>query len=193
MIRKPDTFVDRLEAQQRVCTDLFLAWEVAFHRYAVAQGVPASAHVGLSLKPHISPLPERVVIEALYGGLDAWGLMLVTARHERGYIVEKVKSWRERPLQLEGGTLMPENVGEYLDAWDRRLTEGEGDEMLALCFSDDALEGKGDPGDYCPSCLKAEWQTNEETGKRLPPACVRNAGDTRQCRREQAEQAWHHD
>jgi hypothetical protein len=54
----------------------------------------------------------------------------------------------------------------------RRLTEGEGDDLLTLCFSDDGLEGKGDPGGYCPSCLMGEWTTNEETGKRQPPACV---------------------
>src|SRR5918911_5282228 len=70
-----------------------------------------------------------------------------------------------RPGQwhIEGHGAVPSLVMVPLgERMSRRLTEGEGDEMLTLCFSDDGLEGKGDPGGYCPSCLMAEWRGGGE-------------------------------
>jgi hypothetical protein len=101
------------ELVHAVCNDFAVAWGVGLlcydHPgiYDHVGGIPDEPAVPrpLYFEPHIS-LPDRTLIHRLRDELDTWGLMLLTARHELGYLWLKAKQWCQ------------DHTRPWLDEWD---------------------------------------------------------------------------
>ena len=104
---------ERRELVHAVCSDLLGVWSVAllcYHRPHLYKHIGGIAEHDRLLRPlYFQPrisLPDRALIHRLRDELDTWGLMLLTARHELGYLWRKVTLWQQHRARP------------WLDEWD---------------------------------------------------------------------------
>lgn len=102
----------------RVCSDLCLVWEAALDTYEGGEAAPELDRARLHLEPHVS-LPSPELIRALYAVYNTWSLLLITARHELGYLYRKVEDWHKQACTLP--ELSMDILPACLDHWDLGL------------------------------------------------------------------------
>ncbi len=81
------------------CSHFGVQWLIAFHMVTTAELKKREPHMSvrlevLQLYPHLS-LPNSALIEDMRRNLDLRGLIVLTARHELGYIYLKAREWHQ--------------------------------------------------------------------------------------------------